>query len=170
MTVTQENIRLVPASSDNIDVILSIYQRSPTYFHRVSGSSPTLETVQRDMVDQPKKQTASYRKEFLVLYRGPEPFGVADIHYHHPDVGIAYLGLLLIDETRWGQGLGRKAYLEIEGHIRAVSTIQLIRLGISNQNDVSGFWRKVGFKENGRTYPWRDQNRDSLVIEFEKPL
>lgn len=170
MTVTQENIRLVPATNGNINDILSIYQRSPTYFHRVSGSPPTLETVQRDMVDQPKKQTASYKKEFLVLFRGSEPFGVADIHYDHPDVGIAYLGLLLVDETRWGQGLGRMAYLEIEGHIRAVSAIQFIRLGISNHNDVSGFWRKVGFKENGRTYPWTDQNRDSVVTEFEKPL
>lgn len=62
MTVTQENIRLVPASSDNIDVILSIYQRSPTYFHRVSGSSPTLETVQRDMVDQPKNKQRAIEK------------------------------------------------------------------------------------------------------------
>lgn len=45
-----------------------------------------------------------------------------------------------------------------------------MRLGISEGNDVSTFWKKMGFAENGKTYMWKGENKTTAVVEYEKQV
>ena len=45
---------------------------------------------------------------------------------------------------------------------------KIIRLGISDENDVSGFWKAVGFMPNGRTYSWKGEAKTTNVVEYDR--
>jgi GNAT superfamily N-acetyltransferase len=73
----------------------------------------------------------------------------------------------LVKEVQ-GQGIGRAVYNLVENDCAKKWGIQSIRLGISDDNDVSSFWRKLGFESNGHTYDFQAVNRVTHVVEYEK--
>jgi len=81
-----------------------------------------------------------------------------------------YLGLLLLTEDQFGKGLGRRSFDLIEHYVKNVHGVTRIRLGISDENDVTTFWTKLGFAANGKTYAWLGENKRTTVVEYEKPL
>lgn len=83
---------------------------------------------------------------------------------------MTYLGLLLISEKLFGKGLGRKSYQVVEDYIQRVFASNTIRLGISSDNDVTGFWRAMGFQANGHSYSWQGENKTTNVIEYDKGI
>ncbi len=152
------------------DEVLKIFQESPNYFQRVDGRLPTLMTAMQAMVDGPKKRDEQYFKEFLVIDLNDEPIGVLDLHVHHPEVGTCYLGLLLIKEDRFGKGLGRRCYELAEDYFRRALGCSKVCLGVSDANDVTEFWVKLGFTQNGKTYKWTGEAKISVVREFERMI
>ncbi len=144
------NFRLC-TESDSKDV-LKIFETSPTYFQKVDGCHPTLKTATHAIVDGPKKTIDSFFKEFLMIELNSEPIGTVDLHCDHPEKGITYLGLLLISEHLFGKGLGKRCYQLVEDYVKCAFGSKVIRIGVSDDNDVSGFWRAVGFLPNGKSY------------------
>lgn len=155
--------------SDDL-LILEIFKKSPTYFLRVDGCEPTLNTVRDAVIGVPKTRTTSYLKEFLLINLGDQPIGVVDIHINHPELGITYVGLLLIAEHLFGKGIGRQSYEIVENYIKSKFDTEFVRLGVSDDNDVSGYWKKMGFMPNGHAYSWKGENKTTNVVEFEKRL
>lgn len=150
--------------------VFKIYKASPKYFQSVDGCEPTYEMALREIVSKPTKQSQLYFKEFLILEFNGESIGVMDLHCHHPEQDITYIGLLLIAEKFFGQGLGGECYRLAEDYIKRVYKSNSIRLGVSHENDVSGYWMAMGYKPNGRTYTWQGENKTTNVTEFEKSL
>ncbi|HEX4925056.1 MAG TPA: GNAT family N-acetyltransferase [Bdellovibrionales bacterium] len=165
-----DHLRLSKASDADTRTILEIYSAAPEYFLNVEGRLPTAETVAHDLRDGPKKTVPEYFKEFLIVHAEGRPVGVADLHANHPETGITYIGLLLLRKDVWGRGLGRRAFLLVEDYARRALKTKILRLGISRDNEVTGFWRKMGFAENGRSYEWKGEAKTSAVIEMDKPL
>jgi ribosomal protein S18 acetylase RimI-like enzyme len=99
-----------------------------------------------------------------------EPLGVLDLHVNHPEVGVCYLGMLLIKEDCFGKGLGRKCYKLAEDYVKRALGCHKIRLGVSEVNDVAKFWEKQGFTQNGKTYEYTGEARASRVRELEKEV
>lgn len=161
---------LEPVSLSSQQLVLSIFENSPTYFMRVEGCMPTLATVEESIVGTPTKIPPDYRKEFLVIRRDGDPIGTVEIHVNYPESSIAYIGLLLIRENLHGQGLGRQCYFAVEKYLCDTYSCKKIRLGVSDENDVSGFWSKLGFRANGHNYSWEGECKASNVVEYEKPL
>jgi RimJ/RimL family protein N-acetyltransferase len=106
----------------------------------------------------------------LIIEYNDEPVGVLDVHANHPEEGVCYLGLLLIKEGLFGRGLGKACYEFSEDYIKRSLGCNKIRLGISDENDVSGFWIKMGFEFNGKTYEWKGEAKTANVKEFDKVL
>ncbi len=165
-----EHFALRHISSVDHPTVLNVFEKSPTYFRRVDGCEPTLKSVQIALTDGPKMQTPTYRKEFLFLEYKNQPIGVVDLHIDHPEAGIAYLGLLLLAEDSFSKGFGRRFYDLVEHYAKTTFGIKKMRLGISDDNDVSGYWKKMGFVPNGKTYEWKGENRTTNVVEFDKSL
>ena len=150
--------------------ILAIFEKSTTYFQRVDGCSPSLAMTKHSILDGPKERSGKYFKEFLIINLDDKPTGVLDLHGNHPDVGICYLGLLLVTEDCFGKGLGSRCYALAEDYIKRALGCDEIRLGISDANDVAVFWEKQGFNFTGKTYNWAGEAKTSSVREFDKVL
>ncbi len=157
-------------SEENVNEVLDIFKKSPNYFIKVDGCLPTEKTAKHSLVDGPKKTNEKYFKEFLVIEHEERPIGILDLHANHPEEGVCYLGLLLLEENQFGKGLGRKSYELAEDYIKRALECKKIRLGVSDENDVSDFWMKMGFESNGKTYEWKGEEKTANVREFDKVL
>jgi len=158
------------AHADDEGLILDIFKSSPNYFAAVEGCEPSWDLVRAELGEKPKTQGSDYRKEFLIAEWNGEPVGVLDLHIHHPERGCAYMGLLLISEKYFGLGLGRRIFELAEDYLKRIFEIQTLKLGISAANDVSGFWEKVGFVPNGKSYQWTGARKVTSVTEYQKDL
>ncbi len=162
---------LQPVNLSSQSLILSIFEKAPHYFLQVEGCLPTLATVSDAVLCAPANITADYRKEFLLIRDdNGEPVGTAELHVNHPETAIAYLGLLLVREDLHRRGMGRECYYALESYVKETHGATRIRLGVSDDNDVSGFWSKVGFRSNGRSYSYVGERKANNVVEYEKAL
>jgi uncharacterized cupin superfamily protein len=150
--------------------LLELFKKSPTYFLNVDGCVPTLKTVQAAMNGRPQKTQDAYRKEFLLILHRDKVVGAVELHIHHPEQGVTYIGLLLLSETEFGKGLGRRAYELTEHYVKTIYATGLMRLGISQGQDAQGFWLKMGFKPSGQSYEWQGESKTTVVLEYDKAL
>jgi uncharacterized protein len=74
-----------------------------------------------------------------------------------PDDETVYLGLLLIDRAHQGKGIGAAACQALERDLLPRwPWARRLRLSVVRTNDqVLGFWRRLGFTETGELRPWR---------------
>lgn len=152
------------------DLVLSIFECSPDYFLRVEGCLPSIETVHEAILCKPNTCCEQYIKEFLIIRREGRPIGTVELHINHPGPRTSYIGLLLIREDMKGHGVGRACYEAVERYLRDHYDSKFVRLGVANDNDVSGFWSKLGFRSNGRTYVWEGERKANQVVEYEKSI
>lgn len=169
-TGIKEHLCLRHFEPSDENLVLDIFQNSLTYFRRVDGCEPTIKSVNHAIKDGPEKRAESYFKEFLLIEYKDKAIGVVDLHINHPDPGIVYIGLLLLIEETFGKGLGRRSYELVEHYVKTIFEAKTVRLGISDDNDVSGYWKKMGFIPNGRTYSWKGESKTTNVVEFDKVL
>lgn len=161
---------LEPITLNSLDLVLSVFESSPNYFLKVEGCLPTAGTAQEAILGEPAAKGPGYNKEFLLIRDRGRLIGTAEVHVNHPEPLSSYLGLLLIREDLFGHGVGRECYTAVENHLCFRHDIRRVRLGVSDDNDVSGFWSKLGFHSNGRTYCWEGERKTSHVVEYEKAL
>lgn len=168
----KDEIRLVlrPIVAGEESLVLEIFNQSKTYFRKVDGCDPSLKIVLDAIAGGPQKKSESYKKEFLIVEHSDRPVGVIDAHIDHPQKGIVYVGLLLIEESFFGVGIGRRVYNLFEDYVRRAHGAKSLRLGVSAENDVTAFWEKMGFQPNGRTYSWQGESKTTEVRELSKEL
>ncbi|OGQ45177.1 MAG: hypothetical protein A3H42_02350 [Deltaproteobacteria bacterium RIFCSPLOWO2_02_FULL_46_8] len=160
--------------ADNIQEVHEVYaviRQAPQYFLNVAGlETVSFETALKEMKDQPSKHVPSYKKIFLLAMLDGKDIGVVDLHKDHPHVGKAYIGLLLIGEKLQKKGIGKAVYENLETWVKKNYEVEVFVLGVSIANNVEGFWTKMGFKKNGKTYLWGEKNKTTQVFEMEKFL
>lgn len=166
----KEHLEFQLCTEADADQVLQTFNSSPTYFQRVDGCLPSLQMAKNAILDGPTKQRDGYFKEFLLIKLNQQPIGVLDLHCHHPEKEICYLGLLLISENLFSRGLGRKCYELAQDYVLRALGCQKIRLAISDENDVTGFWKKMGFQFNGKVFDWKGEQKTTKVRELEKDL
>lgn len=166
------NISLERIGVESAPIVQKIYENSPGYFlkteHTVAGKDAALNDL-NDKVPI-ERRTTSYEKLFLLITIDNVPAGIVDLHKNHPQKEIIYVGLFLLIDQFQHKGLGLKCFTEIENYIRKNTECTHLRLGVSTDNDVEGFWCRVGFTRNGHTYKWNGANRVNDVFEMEKKL
>jgi uncharacterized cupin superfamily protein/RimJ/RimL family protein N-acetyltransferase len=162
------HLNFVPATVDNLHDVFEIFQKSKQYFLNVDGCEPNLKIAKSAITDIPSSKSERYIKECLIVKSEGQNIGVLELHINHPGVGICYIGLLLITNDSSGRGLGTRVYGLAEDYLWRSHKCNQIRLGVAQDNDVSGFWLKMGFQQNGNIYTWKGEHKTSIVREFEK--
>lgn len=167
------NIALEIVGVKSRAAVQAVLEAAPGYYRRVGGTSVPANAAEREMTDMPppEKCSPTTEKFFCLLREDAQPVGVVDMLKDYPEAGIAYIGLFLLAETRQGQGVGRAAYARAEDFIASRLKASRIRLGVAETNDVEGFWSKMGYRRNGRTYIFEVENTGGIpVFEMEKAL
>ena len=77
-----------------------------------------------------------------------------------------------IDRPRQGQGIGAAACQALEREVEARwPWVRRLRLSVVRTNDqVLGFWRRMGFTETGEVRPWRYDKLESEVVLMDKVI
>ncbi len=166
----QGHLKLRLVTKENVDEVHQICKDFPQYFIKVEGCEPTKEMTFKEIVEKPKEQSQQYFKEFLIIEAEGQAVGVVDLHVNHPEQETCYIGLLLLKESLQRKRLGTRAYKFIENYIKTALSCEKIKLGVSEENDVSIFWQKFGFKPSGKTYNWHGEKKTAKVMEFQKSL
>lgn len=164
------HLQLAACFETDAEQVLRLFQKSPSYFEKVEGCLANLKMAKHAIVDMPKDRREKYFKEFLFIKKNDQILGVVDLHINHPEEKICYIGLLLLDQSLVGQGLGKECYRFIEDYILRALQCDKVRLGIAEVNQVDGFWEKMGFKSNGHSYDFQTELKNVHVKEFEKKL
>lgn len=158
------------AGAEDEEAVLAVFAKAPAYFMHVEGRLPTLEIVRNEMYGMPEKPSAMHFKEFLLILIDGQPAGAVEMHFHHPQEGIAYIGLFLLIEEMQGRGLGRTACRALEKYASEEYSIKSFRLAVSDDQEVSDFWRKQGFAPNGHSYDFQGLHRVTHSVEYEKSI
>jgi RimJ/RimL family protein N-acetyltransferase len=151
-----------------IPKLQNLLEAAPQYNLKVEGRQPT-PTAAEDTLNSGPPNFDFQNKHTFGFFRNDLLIGCVDIANGYPEKEIAYLGLLLIDESLQGLGLGTRAFHLVEAEC-AKWQVRKIRLSVAESNDVTGFWRKVGFVPTGRILNSHQKEIISQVIEMEKPL
>lgn len=109
-------------------------------------------------------------KHAFVAKRDGLPVGLLDIIDGYPGQGVAFIGLLAVNESLHGAGIGRRLYAEAERYVRDRLGAYTIRLAVVEANPVLGFWQRMGFSPTGESKPYGGGVVASRAIFLEKAL
>ncbi len=148
----------------------ALLERSSDYFHLIEGRPPKPDDAINLAHECPPGW--SLNGKFLI--------GIKDQYNHlvavlegmrgYPRQGIFWIGLLLIDPSKRGQGLGARIVAGFEQWARSQGAKQ-IRLGVVDVNERAfRFWQRVGFElvNNKRSSYLGQQER--LVYQMKKKV
>lgn len=103
-------------------------------------------------------------KQIIGFYQDETFICIVDILKNYPRKDTWVIGLMLLDERKRGQYIGKKIYKKTENYM-LMNGVKVIRLGVLEDNEVGKlFWKKNGFMENGESKMHFD-GRKILVCE-----
>jgi uncharacterized protein len=137
----------------------------------VTGDPAEPADAQSTLMFVPEGRSPDDKAPFGV-WAGDELVGLLDLLLRYPDDQTVYLGLLLIDRAHQGQGIGAAAFQALERDLLPRwPWARRLRLSVVGANDqVLGFWRRLGFAETGELRPWRYDKLESEAILMDKPV
>lgn len=165
-------IHIEKVGLDKSHVVQKIFESSPEYFRRVDKSEVLPHFAVREMTDAvPKgRQSENYEKIFCLIYVNDEPIGIVDLHKNHPSKNKCYIGLFVVHGHWQKKGYGKLLNTHIENFIAKELGCSELLLGVSESNDVEGFWESVGFRRNGHSYLWNSEDCEQQVFEMAKMI
>lgn len=99
------------------------------------------------------------------IYAGYGLVGLAHLAIGWKRPGQSMVGLLLVSERHQNRGHGRSAYAQLEAIARASAHGASMRIGVCEANvPAFGFWRHLGFRENGERYTIAELTSDVLIL------
>jgi GNAT superfamily N-acetyltransferase len=154
-----------------VEELQGVLERAPDYFIRVSGETVKAKGAEMFFDEELPKKMKPEDNENVGIYLDEMMIGCIDILKGFPDEKAAFIGLLLLDEEHQHGGYGSKAYMKLEEYIKSWGTCNRILLGVLQSNDiVIPFWKKMGYVETGKRFPYKDGDFESEIIQFEKKL
>lgn len=103
------------------------------------------------------------RGEFLVLE--DPPGAMAGCVYLRVTSDRAYFGMLSVEPSRQGQGLGRRLVDEVESRGRERGCRHMDLRIVNLREELPGFYRRLGYVENG-TMPFSKPERSTRPCHF----
>jgi uncharacterized protein len=164
-------LREVAGDPEELAALQRIMESDEDFAVRVTGHPPGPADAQSTLMFVPEGKSPDDKAVFGV-WAGDELVGILDLLLRYPDDETLYLGLLLIDRDRQGQGIGAAACQALERDLLPRwPWVRRLRLGVVRTNDqVLGFWRRLGFTETGEVRPWRYDKLESEAILMDKPV
>ncbi|MGC3997904.1 MAG: GNAT family N-acetyltransferase [Anaeromyxobacter sp.] len=141
-------LRAVPATRELIPQLQECLEGAAESFARTEGHPPRPDEAE-GLVSE--AEADELRRVFaLVPSVGGPAVGVLDLYLHHPEPGVAHIGLLLFREACQTLGYGRETVASLErGLLRA--GFNALRLSVTDDNHAArAFWDHLGFADVGR--------------------
>lgn len=151
-----------------------VHDASADFLHLVSGLAPSAGDVDGFFKDLPPGK--GYDDKFsLGIYaaedEGGRLIGCADLVRGFPDPQTAYIGLLLLEPSARGRGLGAAAFEAIEAQASAWPGTRYLRLGVVATTPVAQvFWARMGFAPTGIVKPHQLGVVESTVAVYAKRI
>lgn len=132
--------------------VANLYALSADYFLLQDGEASTLADAVGLFRDVPDEKSAA--DQTVLGWRADgRLYAVAAILQDYPSDGIWYVGLMIVDPARRGQGIGRSIYETVEQWAKARGAREM-RLSVLEVNEAADrFWRSLGYKELRRVGP-----------------
>jgi len=117
--------------------------------------------VERFFLDQDRIDIHGVRQylatgTFLLLEHDGHPAGCV---YVEPHGDRAYLGLLSVDPSHQGSGLGKLLMIAAEDHCRNAGCLFMDLRIVNLRTDLPAFYRRLGYAETGTTAPFPAEAR-----------
>lgn len=163
---SQVNLKKIAPTSQAL--VQTLLDAAPTYYLLIDGV-PDAGSAKAVFEELPPGRTYE-DKHVLLIEEDGIPAGVIDLVIGYPHDKVAYIGLLVLDESRQGRGLGKATYQILEAYIRGFA-VDSIQLGVNDTNHPGmTFWPKMGFQRNGRSRAHQGKKINSTVIVMEKSI
>lgn len=147
-TLEGPRLRGVPAERTSASDLQACLEGAPDYWLRTEGRPPDSDAAQH-LVDEAEADD-SRRVLCLVPLSGGPAVGVLDLYLHHPEPGVAHIGLLLFRESCQGIGYGEETVAALEHALRRAG-FGALRASVGDENPgAQAFWERIGFAEIGR--------------------
>jgi ribosomal protein S18 acetylase RimI-like enzyme len=165
------HLREVAGDAEELRALQRVMESDEGFALRVTGHPPGPADAQSTLLFVPEGSAPEDKAPFAV-WAGDELVGVLDLLLRYPDPETVYIGLLQIDHARQGQGIGTAAYQALERDLLPRwPWARRLRLSVVRTNEqVLGFWRRLGFTETGEVRPWRYDKVESESILMDKRL
>lgn len=140
-------IRPLELSSD-LDLVAAFYAEAPDYWLLAEGRAPGRHKAAAFFTDGPPgcDPDASYR---LGLFLEGRLSGLAEVSFGFPEVGDAYLGLMMLGPWARGAGHGRTFLSHVENLARRARAKQLYLAVLEANPRGRAFWDREGFCATG---------------------
>lgn len=142
---------LRPLEEGELPEYLALCQSNP-FFNSISlDEPPSLEACREDFSALPPGREPEH-KLLLGLWQEGRLRAVLDLVEGYPDEATLYIGLLELDASCQGRGLGT-ALVTALARESVLAGFSTLRLGCLVANTPGfGFWQAMGFQEEGRSH------------------
>ncbi len=141
-----------PLSRDDAPVVRSLYDRAADYVAMESGGAPDDGMVEDFFTDCPPGSDLAASRKLGAFLDGGTLAAIADMAFGYPLASDAYIGLLLIDPTCRGKGLGRMLFEHLAAMARAEGARRLLIAVLDENRRGRVFWERQGFLPE-RSFP-----------------
>jgi diamine N-acetyltransferase len=170
VTPSRVTLRRLDGSPADRAALQAVVDAAPIYSLRLSGQLPSPTAAEAICTALPPAKSLRDKYVFGV-HLDQAMVGCVDLIRGYPQADIAFIGLLLLDESHRRVGIGRAAFQCIERVVRDWPECRRIRLSIVRANDdVMPFWSSLGFIAIGETGLHRHGGIVSEKIVMERPL
>lgn len=115
-------------------------------YYLLSGGKEPGPSAARDIFSAGPPGRALKDRMVLGLFDGPHLAGVYEGFKDYPEPGTWWLGLVVLEPSRRGQGIGSQVYRAFEAWA-ATQGVRTVGLGVIELNaGAHRFWRRMGFE------------------------
>ena len=130
------------------ELLVELFEDSPDYFQRLHGG-PYQDKDVTDVFEQ--MPPGVNEKQAWLAMEGEVPVGLVDFLIGYPEPGTAYIGFLLVRESRHGEGLGARLCAFVE---ETAGCDKIVLAVLETNEPAFAFWGKMGFRATGEMRPY----------------
>ena len=123
-----------------------VYNGATDYIMLESGTAPSDAMVADFFTDCPPGSDLAASCKLGMFTPGGALVAIADMAFGYPETDDAYIGLLLLDESCRGMGLGRTFLDHLTGIARARNARRLLIAVLDENTRGRAFWEREGFR------------------------
>lgn len=150
--------------------VRGLYDRAADYLELETGRPPDNSVAAAFFSDLPPNVYPSAAHKLGLFLDGGELAGIADLAFGFPEPDDAYIGLLLLDPARRGQGLGAVFLGHLVGLARRRGAPRLLLAVLDANPRGRAFWERHGFRVTLTAPPARLGDRTQVRHRMERPL
>ncbi|AXI45445.1 GNAT family N-acetyltransferase [Sulfitobacter sp. SK012] len=154
---------------DDLAAVAAFYADAPDYWVLADGVPPGPQKAAEFFTDTPPNCDPA-ESHHLGLFLEGRLSGLAELSFGFPEVGDAYLGLLMLGPWAQGVGHGRVMLNEVETRARSMGAPNLYLAVLAGNPRGRAFWDREGFADTGLGRDTVVGDRAERITRLVKPL